>query len=156
VRESSRQPRPAGRCTWPDRYEGHFQATVGRMPDSSDPVLVLHDTTEFSYKREDTEAIGKTTVTYTGAGKDGRPRLRTVCGLLMHSSLVVTSDGLPLGLAAAKFGRSVRPSWSTPTLPPSRTSFFRTSSFRFEPFLVGNTLSTQLNTGELRGCQIGR
>ncbi len=27
----------------------------------------------------------------------------TVCGLLMHSSLVVTSAGLPLGLAAAKF-----------------------------------------------------
>ena len=31
------------------------------------------------------------------------PRKRTVSGLLMHSSLVVTTDGLPLGLAAVKF-----------------------------------------------------
>lgn len=83
--------------------EGHFQATLSRMPDVPDPVLVLHDTTEFSYKRESTEAIGKTTVAYGGKDKDGRPRLHTVCGLLMHSSLVVTSDGLPLGLVAAKF-----------------------------------------------------
>jgi hypothetical protein len=51
--------------------EGHFQATLSRLPQTSEPVLVLHDTTEFSYKREDTEAIGKTTVTFTGAGKDG-------------------------------------------------------------------------------------
>src|SRR5262249_8369424 len=27
----------------------------------------------------------------------------TVCGLLMHSALVLTTDGLPLGLAAVKF-----------------------------------------------------
>jgi hypothetical protein len=32
----------------------------------------------------------------------GRPRLHTVCGMLMHCSLVVTTDGLPLGLAAIK------------------------------------------------------
>jgi hypothetical protein len=29
--------------------------------------------------------------------------MHTVCGLLMHSSLVVTTEGLPLGLAAIKF-----------------------------------------------------
>ena len=29
--------------------------------------------------------------------------MHTVCGLLMHSSLVLTTDGLPLGLAAVKF-----------------------------------------------------
>lgn len=83
--------------------EGHFQATHARMPQSCVPLLVLHDTTEFSYKREETEAIGKTTLTCTGARKDGRPRLHTVCGLLMHSSLVVTPDGFPLGLSAVKF-----------------------------------------------------
>jgi len=83
--------------------EGHFQATRSRVPQTTEPILVLHDTTEFSYKRENTEAIGKTTVTFTGVDKDGRPRLHTVCGILMHSSLVVTTDGLPLGLAAAKF-----------------------------------------------------
>ncbi len=29
--------------------------------------------------------------------------MHTVCGLLMHSSLAVTTEGLPLGLAAIKF-----------------------------------------------------
>ena len=29
--------------------------------------------------------------------------MHTVCGLLMHSSLAVTTEGLPLGLAAVKF-----------------------------------------------------
>ncbi len=38
-----------------------------------------------------------------GKDKYGGRRLRTVCGLLMHSSLAVTLDGLPLGLAAVKF-----------------------------------------------------
>jgi hypothetical protein len=30
-------------------------------------------------------------------------RPNTVCGILMHSSLAVTTEGLPLGLAAIKF-----------------------------------------------------
>ncbi|MGO8366648.1 IS4 family transposase, partial [Rhizobium johnstonii] len=30
-------------------------------------------------------------------------RHHTVCGILMHSSLALTLDGLPLGLAAVKF-----------------------------------------------------
>jgi hypothetical protein len=83
--------------------EGHFQATRSRLPPTEEPILVLHDTTEFSFKREDDKAIGKTTMTYSSLGKHGRPRLHTVCGILMHSSLVVTSDGLPLGLAAVRF-----------------------------------------------------
>jgi hypothetical protein len=33
---------------------------------------------------------------------DGRLQYRTQCGILMHSSLVVTIEGLPLGLAAIK------------------------------------------------------
>lgn len=33
----------------------------------------------------------------------GKPGHHTTCGILMHSSLVVTTDGLPLGLAAIKF-----------------------------------------------------
>jgi hypothetical protein len=39
------------------------------------------------------------------AGQDSQGRLRhyTSCGLLMHSSLAVTNDGLPLSLAAVKF-----------------------------------------------------
>ena len=33
----------------------------------------------------------------------GNPPVRTVCGILMHSSLAVTPEGLPLGLAAITF-----------------------------------------------------
>ena len=39
----------------------------------------------------------------SGRDKAGRDRLHTVCGLLMHASLAVTTDGLPLGMAAVKF-----------------------------------------------------
>jgi hypothetical protein len=82
---------------------GHFQATRERFGAAEGPILVLHDTTEFSYTRESKEAIG---ILYKSCGrkdKDGRPRLHTVCGILMHSSLAVTAEGLPLGLAAIKF-----------------------------------------------------
>lgn len=82
---------------------GHFQATRERFAATDGPVLVLHDTTEFSYTRESKEAIG---ILYKSCGrkdKDGRPRLHTLCGILMHSSLAVTEEGLPLGLAAIKF-----------------------------------------------------
>ena len=82
---------------------GHFQATRDRAAAASAPILVLHDTTEFTYKRDDIEAIGKTTVGVAGVDRDGRPRLYTACGILMHSSLAVTTDGLPLGLTAIKF-----------------------------------------------------
>jgi hypothetical protein len=56
-----------------------------------------------SYQRTDPGAIGKTHKSYVGRTKAGRASVRTVCGLLMHSSLVVTLEGLPLGLAAIKF-----------------------------------------------------
>lgn len=83
--------------------EGHFQATRARFAATSDLTLVLHDTTEFSYQREHAQAIGQTHRVMAGRDRDGRPRQHTVCGLLMHSSLVVTTAGLPLGLAAARF-----------------------------------------------------
>ena len=47
--------------------------------------------------------MGFTTKVSSGKDKRGRERMHTVCGLLMHSSLAATTDGLPLGMAAAKF-----------------------------------------------------
>jgi len=82
---------------------GHFQATRERLAATDGPILVLQDTTEFSYTRESKEAIGLLYKVCGRKDKAGRPRLHTVCGILMHSSLAVTSDGLPLGLAAIKF-----------------------------------------------------
>jgi hypothetical protein len=86
-----------------DILAGHLQATKERFTATQGPILVLHDTTEFSFQRENPEKIGMITITHGRKGKDRRPKPRTVCGILMHSSLVLTTDGLPLGLAAIKF-----------------------------------------------------
>lgn len=79
---------------------GHFAATKSRIAAAKGPILILHDTTEFSFQRNRPEIIGKTRLL---------PRRRigskpiTKCGLLMHSSLAVTPAGKPLGLTAVKF-----------------------------------------------------
>jgi hypothetical protein len=81
---------------------GHFSSTRARFAAANDsPVLVLHDTTEFSYRHEDSASIG--ILNKIPAGHKGRSAHYTNCGILMHSSLVITRDGLPLGLAAIKF-----------------------------------------------------
>ena len=82
---------------------GHFCATRDRAAAVGGTILVLQDTTEFTYQRERPEAIGITYSVNSGKDKAGRMRTHTVCGLLMHSSLAVTTDGLPLGLSAVKF-----------------------------------------------------
>jgi len=82
---------------------GHFQATRERFEAVDGLVLILHDTTEFSFARESRQAVGVLHNAFMGRDKEGRPRIHTLCGLLMHSSLVVTPAGLPLGLAAVKF-----------------------------------------------------
>lgn len=86
-----------------DILAGHFESTRDRTVATRGPVLVLHDTTEFSYQRESVDAIGITKSINSGRDKAGRVRAHTVCGILMHSSLAVTTQGLPLGLAAIKF-----------------------------------------------------
>jgi hypothetical protein len=76
---------------------GHFAATRARFAATAGPVLVLHDTSEFSFQRDAPDGIGTLSLI------KGRHARHTVCGLLMHSSLVVTTAGVPLGLAAVKF-----------------------------------------------------
>jgi hypothetical protein len=85
-----------------DILAGHFQSTRDRTAATDGLVVVLHDTTEFTYQREKSEAIGITKSINSGRDKAGRLRSHTVCGILMHSSLAVTTEGLPLGLAAVK------------------------------------------------------
>lgn len=86
-----------------DILAGHFHSTRDRFRATDGLALVLHDTTEFTFKRDKPELIGATTKTTGGKNKAGRRTPITVCGILMHSSLVVTTEGLPLGLAAVKF-----------------------------------------------------
>lgn len=71
---------------------GHFDATRDRAAATDGPILVLHDTTEFSFKREDVDAVGITRKAVAGAYRDGTPRHYTACGILMHSSLAVTTE----------------------------------------------------------------
>lgn len=79
---------------------GHFVSTRGRFATTTGfPTLVLHDTTEFSFTRENIASVGmikKLAVGYAG-------KYHTSRGILMHPSLVTTADGLPLRLAAIKF-----------------------------------------------------
>jgi hypothetical protein len=84
---------------------GHRQATRERVPSGSEPILVVHDTTEFIFHPEDATAIGVVSKGASRKEAQGRPVLFTTCGICLHSSLVVTTAGVPLGLAAAKFWR---------------------------------------------------
>ena len=84
---------------------GHFEATRARTQATKGTLLILHDTTEFVFQREIARGFGLISTPCLDTGKvPGRQRRRiTVRGLLMHSSMVLTPDGVPLGLAAAKF-----------------------------------------------------
>ena len=82
---------------------GHLEATRNRFAATEGPILVLQDTSEFTFQREHAAPVGVTYAVNSGKDKAGRYRMHTVCGLLMHASLAVTTDGLPLGLAAIKF-----------------------------------------------------
>jgi hypothetical protein len=56
---------------------GHFAATKERIAASDEPVLILHDTTEFSYKREaDAASLG--VLHRYPKGKDSYGKLREV------------------------------------------------------------------------------
>lgn len=86
--------------------EGHFHAPRDRVRATSGPVLISHDTTTFSFQRDNALSVGITHKSFVGKDAQGRPMLRTICGLLMHSRLAVTLEGLPLGLAAVKYSLS--------------------------------------------------
>ena len=86
-----------------DILSGHFAATRARYDACDGPILLLQDTTEFTYQRRKPHAVGFTKSINSGRDNEGRLRHHAVCGILMHSSLAVTVEGLPLGLAAVKF-----------------------------------------------------
>jgi hypothetical protein len=91
------------RVTEGDILAGHFQSTRDRFAATRGTVLILHDTTEFNYHRNDIRSMGILNRLPVGRHLNGRLRHYVICGIQMHSSLAVTTDGLPLGLAAMKF-----------------------------------------------------
>src|ERR1700693_1298236 len=70
-----------------DILSGHFQATAQRFSTTDGPILVLQDTTTFSYERERPELIGYASNTLTAARRYGLDKASSQCGILMHSSL---------------------------------------------------------------------
>lgn len=83
---------------------GHFASTSERIKAAGGgSILILQDTTEFVYKRARPEEIGALTYAPNKRNRDRLLTLHTVCGLLMHSSLAITTEGLPLGPTAIKF-----------------------------------------------------
>ncbi|RYD28187.1 MAG: IS4 family transposase, partial [Verrucomicrobiaceae bacterium] len=81
------------------------EATRARVRAAPGTVLILHDTTHFVFQRESAGGFGLIGAACldTGSRPGRRRRDITVRGLLMHSSMALTPDGVPLGLAAAKF-----------------------------------------------------
>jgi hypothetical protein len=59
--------------------------------------LAIQDTTEFGYLGE------KRGIEYTGTTGFGASKMHFRRGILMHSCLLVSQEGLPLGLSSAKF-----------------------------------------------------
>ena len=55
---------------------GHFAATKARFAGTTGPTLVLHDTTEFSFTRDNPEAIGRISII------KGQHGFHTICGVL--------------------------------------------------------------------------
>jgi hypothetical protein len=82
---------------------GHFRATASRFAATDGLVLVVQDTTEFIYRWAKPETVGAIGRAIVGRDRNGNLRPYTQCGLLMHACLVITPEGLPLGLAAARF-----------------------------------------------------
>ena len=71
-------------------YDALCESTVSRVREESALILVAHDTTSLDYtKHSATEGLGP-----IGGGNDGTAGQ----GIFVHSSMAVTSDGLPLGL----------------------------------------------------------
>jgi hypothetical protein len=91
------------RVTEQEILAGHFVSTARRVLSSAEETfLVLHDTSEFSYNRGKTSNLG-----FISKLPNGKPRShpdphRRLRGILLHSSLVITTCGLPLGIAAVK------------------------------------------------------
>src|SRR5260370_15368668 len=76
---------------------GHFQSTRDRFAATDATVLILHDTTEFNYHREDIQSVGIVKRTPLRKRFDESPQHYVVCGILMHSSLAVTMVGTSAG-----------------------------------------------------------
>jgi hypothetical protein len=126
---------------------GHFQATRERAAAVGGWILILHDTTTFTYYGESAQALGALHKGFRSAGREQY----LVRGVLMHSSLAVTAEGLPLGLTAIKFWTRDRFKGTNAlkrTINPTRVPIEAKESMRW---LENLRRSTEL-LGDARRC----
>ena len=76
----------------------HINGTILRLQESGKKVLVIHDTTYIDYKTR-AKNLSLDRVFRAKKGEDGSP------GLILHNSLAVTEEGIPLGLLCQRFIR---------------------------------------------------
>lgn len=103
--------------------EGHFNSTTSRINHSDEPVLILHDTTEVTFNRKSPQKIGYTRKCANRRGLFDHDKERAMCGILMHASLAITPEGIPLGLTANKF-------WSRDKLKDAKALYRGTNATR--------------------------
>ena len=84
---------------------GHFEASRVRARAAAGPVLIMRDITEFTCQRQGITGMGllKRAFACRDFRKTGRPACLTARGMLTHSSMAFTLDGLPPGLTAIRF-----------------------------------------------------
>ena len=91
------------RVTEQEILVGHFVSTARWVLFSAEETsLVLHDTSEFSYNRAKTSKLGFIFKLPNGKPQSHPNPHRRLRGILLHSSLVITTCGLPLGISAVK------------------------------------------------------
>jgi len=94
-----------------DVLAGHFQSTRDRVAASDGPIFVLHDTTEFTYKRENPEAIGITGRVFVGrdqaASKRDAMNVRLMDGRLETLPMLLSPDAESECYRPADFDRLI-------------------------------------------------
>ncbi len=68
-----------------DILAGHFQSTRDRAGAAEGLIFVLHDTTEFTFQREDSSAIGITKSVNSGRDKAGRSHMPSAAFLCIRA-----------------------------------------------------------------------
>lgn len=76
----------------------HIKSSVSRINAINEPIIVVHDTSYIDYKnRKKSEDLDR--VFSSKKGRDG------CFGLILHNSLAITKEGVPLGLLNQQFTR---------------------------------------------------
>jgi hypothetical protein len=89
------------RVTEQESMAGHLVSTDrGGLSTAEETFLVLHDTSKFSYNPGKTSNLGFISKLPNSKSRSHLDPHRRLRGILLHSSLVITTCGLPPGIAA--------------------------------------------------------